>query len=107
MGEAMNVLIVKNVLSEGPGTIEDHLRAKAVPYRVLELYGGAPLPPSASFTHLVVLGGPMAVYEMEKYPYLVREAALIQEAIKAGKVRAEGHATSALNKMRKLRYKFK
>jgi predicted metal-dependent phosphoesterase TrpH len=31
----------------------------------------------------------------------------IIESIRSGKVRAEGHATSALNKMRKLSYKFK
>lgn len=81
----MNVLIIKNIFSEGPGTIEDHLRQQAIPYRILELHGGESLPPVGSFTHLVVLGGPMAVYEMQQYPYLVREAALIEEAIKGGK----------------------
>ncbi len=81
----MHVLIVKNIFSEGPGTIEDYLRQQAVPYRVLELHGGEPVPPRESFTHLVVLGGPMAVYEMQQYPYLTREAALIEEAIKAEK----------------------
>lgn len=84
-GKAMNVLIVKNVFSEGPGTIEDFLRQRAVSYRVLELHGGDDHPPVESYTHLVVLGGPMAVYEMNKYPYLVREATLIEQAIKAGK----------------------
>ena len=81
----MNVLIIKNILSEGPGTIEDHLRQQAMPYRILELHGGESLPRADSFTHIVVLGGPMAVYEMRQYPYLVREAALIEEAIKGGK----------------------
>lgn len=81
----MNVLIVKNILSEGPGTIEDFLRQQAIPYRVIELHAGDAVPSHDSFSHLVVLGGPMAVYEMQQYPCLVREAALIEEAIKAEK----------------------
>jgi GMP synthase-like glutamine amidotransferase len=81
----MNVLIVKNVLSEGPGTIEDFLRQQAIPYRILEMHAGDAVPSHDSFSHLVVLGGPMAVYEMSQYPYLVRETALIEEAIRAEK----------------------
>ena len=81
----MNVLIVKNVLTEGPGTIADFLRDERILSRVVELHGGAELPSMDGFTHVVVLGGPMAVYEMDRYPYLVREARLIEDAIGAGK----------------------
>lgn len=81
--DSRTVLIVKNVLTEGPGTIEDHLRRHCVPFRVLELYAGEPAPSPDSFSHLVVLGGPMAVYERHRHPYLLREAALIEQAIAA------------------------
>ncbi len=81
----MNVLIIKNVFSEGPGTIEDHLRAASASYSVIDLSVGDAVPALDPFTHLVIMGGPMAVYEMHRYPYLVNEALLINEAIKANK----------------------
>ena len=81
----MNVLIVKNVHGEGPGTIEDHLRKERIPYSVIDLQAGDPVPWLDAFTHLVILGGPMAVYEMHLFPHLAREADLIRAAIDANK----------------------
>ncbi|MFH1079720.1 MAG: hypothetical protein V1766_05600 [Pseudomonadota bacterium] len=81
----MKVLIVKNVSGEGPGTIEDHLRKERIPYSVIDLKRGDPAPRLNAFTHLVILGGPMAVYEMHLFPHLVVEAELIRAAIDANK----------------------
>jgi len=81
----MNVLIIKNVFSEGPGTIADHLDAGNIPSTVCDLSIGDALPAMDSFTHLLVMGGPMAVYEMHRYSYLVNEALFINAAIKAEK----------------------
>lgn len=81
----MNVLIVKNIVSEGPGTIEDHLRADAIPYTVVELHRGEPRPDPGMFSHLVVMGGPMAVYQMDLHPFLKEEARLIAQAIASNK----------------------
>lgn len=81
----MNVLILKNIATEGPGTIEDYLRAKQVPYRVVDLSSGQTPPDLSGFSHLVVMGGPMAVYEMDRHPYLDHEARLIGKAIASGK----------------------
>lgn len=81
----MNVLIVKNITAEGPGTIEDHLRSQGLPSAVIDLRRGDPLPDLGSFTHLVIMGGPMAVYEMHFHQHLKNEALLIEQAIKAGK----------------------
>lgn len=81
----MHVLIVKNVVSEGSGTIADHLGTENIPYTTVEASIGGVLPDTQSFTHLVIMGGPMAVYEMHRYAYLQNEAKLIDCAIKAGK----------------------
>jgi GMP synthase (glutamine-hydrolysing) len=81
----MHVLIVKNISGEGPGTIEDHLRRKLIPYSLIDLSIGDVVPQIDAFTHLVILGGPMAVYEMHEFPYLVGEAELIHAAISANK----------------------
>ncbi len=81
----MNAIIIKNIASEGPGTIEDHLQSEGHQYSIVDLQGGGSLPDIARFTHLVVMGGPMAVYEMDQHPFLKREAEFIDKAIAANK----------------------
>jgi GMP synthase (glutamine-hydrolysing) len=81
----MNVLVIKNIAAEGPGTIEDHLRDRGIPATVIDLRRGDLVPDLGSFTHLVIMGGPMAVYEMHLHQHLKNEALLIEQAIKAGK----------------------
>lgn len=81
----MHVLIIKNVFTEGPGTIADHLKTEKIPYAICDLSIGDAMPDPDSFTHLIIMGGPMAVYEMNRYPYLVNEARLINAAIRANK----------------------
>ncbi len=81
----MRVLIIKNVFSEGPGTIEEHLRSQGVSYSINDLSIGEAAPDPDAFTHLLIMGGPMAVYEMHRYPYLIKEALLIDRAVKANR----------------------
>jgi len=81
----MNILIIKNIAGEGPGTIEEHLRAESLPYSIIDLKNGDEAPHISAFTHLVIMGGPMAVYEMEQYAFLKDEGLLIERAVKANK----------------------
>jgi GMP synthase-like glutamine amidotransferase len=81
----MNVLILKNIAAEGPGTIEEHLRERGISYSIVDLHRGEPTPAFDLFTHLVVMGGPMAVYEMDRHGFLKGEAKIIELAIKANK----------------------
>ncbi len=81
----MRVLVVKNIAAEGPGTIEDHLRSGNIAFSVADLNRGEKTPALSDFTHLVIMGGPMGVYEMDRYPFLKGEATLIELAIKANK----------------------
>jgi GMP synthase (glutamine-hydrolysing) len=81
----MNVLIIKNIASEGPGTIEEHLRSERVPCSIIDMNRGETASDVDGFTHVVIMGGPMAVYEMDRHPYLGREAKLIERAITLNK----------------------
>jgi GMP synthase-like glutamine amidotransferase len=83
--DTMNVLIVKHVDIEGPGLIELCLKQRTIPYRVICLETGDPLPKPDAFTHIVLLGGPMNVYEEDRYPFLRGEDLFIKEAIQRGK----------------------
>jgi GMP synthase-like glutamine amidotransferase len=64
----MKVLIVQHVECEGPGYLEDFLHEKLIEYEIAKMYEGEQLPDD--FDALIVLGGPMNVYEEERYPYL-------------------------------------
>jgi len=81
----MNVLIIKHVEIEGPGLIEDCLRQEKTPYQILTLEPGLPLPKLDNLSHIVILGGPMNVYEEDHYPFLRAEDLFIKEAIQRGK----------------------
>jgi GMP synthase-like glutamine amidotransferase len=82
---AMQILIVKHVEIEGPGLIEYCLDQKRISYKVLCLDSGVPLPKPDNLTHIVLLGGPMNVYEEDRYPFLKHEDLFIKEAIQRGK----------------------
>ncbi len=80
----MHALIVKHVASEGPGLIERWLREYEIPHDVLDLWA-MPFPKIDDLTHIVLLGGPMNVYQEEEYPFLKQEDLFIREAIRKGK----------------------
>jgi GMP synthase (glutamine-hydrolysing) len=81
----VNVLIAKHVDIEGPGLIEACLSQEKIPYQVLSLESGFHLPKLDDLTHIVILGGPMNVYEEDRYPFLREEDLFIKEAIQRGK----------------------
>ena len=80
-----SILIIKNTPAEGPGTIEDHLKRRGVPYNILEFSMGGQQVDIEKYTHLIVMGGPMAVYEMDRYAYLQSETELINAFIGSNK----------------------
>ncbi len=81
----MNVLIIRHVEVEGPGLIEDCLRKDNIPYQILDLEFNPRFPKLDGFTHIILLGGPMNVYEEDRYPFLKNEDLFIKEAIQRGK----------------------
>jgi len=50
-----------------------------------DLWKGEALPELASFDWLIVLGGPMGVYDDEAYPWLAGEKRFLRQAVDAGK----------------------
>jgi GMP synthase (glutamine-hydrolysing) len=80
----MAVLIIKNHHSEGPGTIGDFLKKEDIPFRIVELSSGEIPPPLEDFDTLVIMGGPMGVYELDQYPHLRVGSRLIRESMNRG-----------------------
>lgn len=81
----MNVLIIKNITNEGPGTIEDFLKEKGIEHSIVDFSGcdatEKTVPDVAVYSHLVIMGGPMALYESEGAPFLHFETAMIRAFI--------------------------
>ncbi|MBF0504883.1 MAG: type 1 glutamine amidotransferase [Candidatus Omnitrophica bacterium] len=79
------ILIVKHIDIEGPGTLGDFLKARKEPFQIIELGEGERIPPDPRvFSGVVVLGGPMNVYEEDIYPFLKEENNFIQNVLNDG-----------------------
>lgn len=82
---APHVLVVQQVANEPASTLGAALAAAGAHTRVLHAYAGEPVPRSAdALAGLVLLGGPMAVYEQPRYPFLADELRLLDAALAGG-----------------------
>ena len=78
----MKVQIVQHIECEGPGYLENFLHDNGIEYEIARMYEGKQLPDN--FDALIVLGGPMNVYEEVRYPYLKRLNTTIKNFVIAG-----------------------
>jgi GMP synthase (glutamine-hydrolysing) len=80
----MSILILKNISTEGPGTIEDFLVKNSMHHTVIDLTRHA-ADLAEGYDTLIMLGGPMSVNDEDTYPYLTDEMRLAEQFMKAGK----------------------
>lgn len=83
-GESLqqNTLILKHVENEGPGFISSLFLNDDRRIQTIELWKGEELPSDLDdIASVVVMGGPMNVYEEEKYPFLRAEDVFIRNVI--------------------------
>lgn len=80
------VVALQHIECETLGTIERALEARGLPFRYVRSYAGEAVPAAADdCSALIVMGGPMGVYETDRYPYLKNEMKLIESALRAGR----------------------
>ncbi|MFB6218587.1 MAG: type 1 glutamine amidotransferase [Halobacteriaceae archaeon] len=79
----MRLHYLQHVPFEPPGAIETWARERGHDIEGTHLYRGDALPDPAAFDWLVVLGGPMGVYDADEYPWLVDEQRLVRAAVDA------------------------
>ncbi len=75
------VLYIQPIGCEGPGLIE-RTRPESIPFKMCRPTIGHPVPSNPiDYSAIVCLGGPMGVYETDKYPWIGDLIALLQESI--------------------------
>ena len=80
----MNIHYLKHVPFEGIGNIEKWALENNFSLSCTKLYENSDFPETDSFDFLVVMGGPMNIYEEDKYPWLKDEKVFIKKAIETG-----------------------
>ncbi len=77
----MTLHYLQHVPFENPGIILDWARENGHCVTKTMLFAGEVLPEPDSFDWLVIMGGPMNIYEQAKYPWLAEEKVFIQSVI--------------------------
>jgi GMP synthase-like glutamine amidotransferase len=77
---------LQHVPYETPGYIIDLSARHHCPLTGTEVWNSVDFPDTADFDMLLIMGGPMNIYEQDVYPWLVEEKAYIRRAIDAGKL---------------------
>ena len=77
------VTILQHIHCETPGIISDCLQSADIDTRWIQTFKGDPIPSSMiAQDGLIVMGGPMSVYDHEQFPFLLEEQRLIEAALK-------------------------
>ncbi len=75
----MRILVLQHVSVEHPGIFRDFWREAQIPWDAVEVDAGEPIPDLSPYDAMIVMGGPMDVWEEEAYPWLVAEKRAIRE----------------------------
>ena len=79
------MLVVQHVAIEQPGLIGDVLRRRDVEMRLIHADESLPEDAAREACGIIVLGGPMGVYEADRHPRLREEIAMLERAVADGK----------------------
>lgn len=81
----MQTHFIQHVPFESPGYLLQWAQEAQHSISFTKIFEAVQFPPAASIDLLVVMGGPMGVYEEATYPWLKAEKTFIREVIDAGK----------------------
>jgi GMP synthase (glutamine-hydrolysing) len=80
------ILVLQHHPAENLGAIADALEGAALAWQYVRVFDGHPIPKDVKgLGGLIVMGGAESVYQLDRYPHLRSEIALIESALKADK----------------------
>lgn len=77
----MHFLVFQHISVEHPGIFRDFMTKDGITWETIELDEGNSIPEMDNYDALIVMGGPMDIWEEDKHPWLVAEKEAIHEAI--------------------------
>lgn len=86
ISETMRIHYIQHVPFEDMANIEEWAKSRGHSVTRTLLYKGEEFPLLGSFDWLVVMGGPMGVYDEAEYPWLAGEKRFVRNAIATGKI---------------------
>ncbi len=84
-GYKMKIHYIQHVHFETPANIFKWAEKKGYPIKGSRLFLNEPLPDIDEFDLLVIMGGPMGVYDEKLFPWLVEEKKFIEKTLKSDK----------------------
>ncbi len=75
----MRILIFQHIACEHPGSFREFMRDDGIMTHTVELDEGEPIPALDDFDALLVMGGPMDVWQTADHPWLEDEIAAIED----------------------------
>jgi GMP synthase (glutamine-hydrolysing) len=80
------IIVLQHHPAENLGNIASALEGAALAWQYVRIHDGHPVPKDLkSAGGLIVMGGPMAVYQTDRFPFLKDEMRLIEAAVAQGK----------------------
>ncbi|WP_423126755.1 type 1 glutamine amidotransferase [Gaoshiqia sp. Z1-71] len=86
MKKSTRIHYLQHVAFEGLGCIDEWVRNKGHRLTATRFYLGESLPDPDSFDWLIVMGGPMGIYDEAFFPWLTAEKQFLKKALADGKV---------------------
>lgn len=78
----MHALVLQHIAAEGPGGLAPMLATRGWQLETVALYDGAQLPAEPrAYQAIIVMGGPMGVYDDAAYPFLRAEHRFLHRAL--------------------------
>jgi GMP synthase-like glutamine amidotransferase len=81
----MRILVLQHAAAEHPGTLRDILAAQGHVMHQVELDESEAIPPLSDYDIMLVMGGPMDVWETDKHPWLIDELEAIRDWVADGR----------------------
>lgn len=81
----MKIHCIQHVRFEVPGTINEWIEEKNHLLSTTHAYESENFPETGSFDFLLVMGGPMNIYEYDKYPWLKEEKEFLEKPFRKEK----------------------
>ncbi|HUY39484.1 MAG TPA: type 1 glutamine amidotransferase [Candidatus Binataceae bacterium] len=77
------IIVLQHHPAENLGAIAQELESAALAWQYVRIHDGHPVPKDTKGAGgLIVMGGPMAVYQTDRFPFLIHEMKLVENAIK-------------------------